>query len=256
MDIHDTRRDNLKWLIEHAYEGIAANLARALGIQPAQLSRVFTRNPRHRRNIGSRFARAIERASNLRQGWMDEAHLIPDQEGSKTVTVKPNKAVVLTPFGDKMVPVLDYEQAWQWTASEKPYPVTNRTEIIWTRISPLSERAFGLVIKGESMVGEFYPGDIVIVDPEIPPKPGDFVVAKLEKEDKAVFRKYRPRGFDQAMQPIIELAPLNEDYPSSMIDSHNPGYIIGTMVEHRKYRRTDRLSVPELHTTSAKRLKG
>ena len=44
---------------------------------------------------------------------------------------------------------------------------------------------------------------------------------------------------------MVELAPLNEDYPATVIDSKSPGLIIGTMVEHRKFRRTARLSVPD-----------
>ena len=113
-----------------------------------------------------------------------------------------------------MVPVLDYVQASEWTASAKPYPVTERTEILWTRLPQLSERAFALVVEGESMIDEFYPGDIVIVDPEVAPRPGDYVVAKMAAEDAVMFRKYRPRGMDKGGKPIVELAPLNEDYPA------------------------------------------
>ena len=82
----------------------------------------------------------------------------------------------------------------------------------------------------------------MILDPELPPQPGDFVVAKLDKEDKATFRKYRPRGFDDKGKPVIELAPLNEDYPMLVIDQRNRGRVVATMVEHRKYRRRNRLT--------------
>ena len=95
------------------------------------------------------------------------------------------------------------------------------------------------------MIDEFYPGDIVIVDPEIPPRPGDYVVAKMTAEEVVTFRKYRPRGMDKAGKPMVELAPLNDDYPATVIDTTSPGLIIGTMVEHRKYRRTARLSMPD-----------
>ena len=64
-----------------------------------------------------------------------------------------------------------------------------------------------------------------------------------------MFRKYRLRGLSDTGQPAIELAPLNENYPTAVIDSHNPGRVIGTMVEHRKFRRTDRLSSPEPFTS-------
>ena len=167
MDVHQTRRANLRWLIENECEGVAANLARTLGIQATQLSRIFSENARHRRNIGARFARAIEQATSKRRGWMDEPHVAPEAFSPDASKTDQGNAVVLTPFGDRMVPVLDYVQASEWTASAKPYPVTERTEILWTRLPQLSERAFALVVEGESMIDEFYPGDIVIVDPEI-----------------------------------------------------------------------------------------
>ncbi len=247
MDIYDVRRANLKWLIEHEYEGVTANLARDLQMQASYLSRIFSRNPQHKRNVGSRLARTIEQVAKKRRGWMDEPHFSGEPSGQANPDTKGTKAVVLTPFGDKMVPIVDYVQAWQWTASPKPYPLTDRTEVIWTRMSKLSERAFALVVEGESMADEFYPGDTVIVDSEVGPRPGDFVVAKMEKDETVIFRKYRPRGADKAGKPIIELAPLNDDYPTTIINSGNAGSIIATMVEHRKYRRTERLSAPEHH---------
>jgi SOS-response transcriptional repressor LexA len=224
---------------------VAANLARTLGIQATQLSRIFSENTRHRRNIGARLARAIEQATGKRRGWMDEPHVAPEAFGPDSSKTDRGKAVVLTPFGDRMVPVLDYVQASEWTASAQPYPITERAEILWTRLPQLSQRAFALVVEGESMIDEFYPGDIVIVDPEVPPRPGDYVVAKLSEEETVTLRKYRPRGHDESGTPIIELAPLNQDYPSTVMNSRTPGSIVGTMVEHRKYRRTARLSMPD-----------
>lgn len=150
--------------------------------------------------------------------------------------------VIVSAYGDQIVPVCDYVQAAEWTASDEPYPITDRTENVWTNIENLSDRSFGLVIEGESMLEEFYPADIVILDPELPPQPGDFVVAKLDKDHNVTFRKYRPRGLDGKGKPVIELAPLNDDYPTLVMDQRNPGRVIATLVEHRKYRRRNRLT--------------
>mgnify|MGYP004716968083 FL=1 len=54
-------------------------------------------------------------------------------------------------------------------------------------------------------------------------------------EDEALFKKYRPRGIING-QEVYELVPLNEDYPTLRSDSSKIR-IIGTMMEHRKYRR-------------------
>jgi SOS-response transcriptional repressor LexA len=69
----------------------------------------------------------------------------------------------------------------------------------------------------------------------VQPQPGDFVVAQ-NGEGEATFKKFRPRGANEIGQLVFELVPLNEDYPTMRSDLM-PIRIIGTMIEHRKYRR-------------------
>lgn len=101
----------------------------------------------------------------------------------------------------------------------------------------LSRLTFALEISGDSMAEEFQPGDIVIIDPAVKPMPGDFVVAKINDERNATFKKYRARGADANGIEMFELVPLNEDYATVTISASNPGRIVGTMVEHRRRRR-------------------
>jgi SOS-response transcriptional repressor LexA len=81
---------------------------------------------------------------------------------------------------------------------------------------------------------EFREGDVVVIDPAIVPRPGDFVVGS--SQHGATFRKYRPRGPNANGEEVFELAPLNEDYPSMRSDI-TAITLVGTMVEHRRYRR-------------------
>ena len=85
------------------------------------------------------------------------------------------------------------------------------------------------------MLPEFCPGDRVIIDPSIAPDPGNYVVAK-NGENEATFKKYRPRGVNERGDQVFELVPLNEDFPSMRSDIVQI-QIIGTMVEHRRYRK-------------------
>ena len=133
------------------------------------------------------------------------------------------------------VPVIDTVVAGAWGKVTDPYPPGRGMDILITE-RHLGPAAFGLVIHGTSMTPEFEDGDKIIVDPDITPVPGDFVVAKLDDADEATFKKYRPRGIDATGRPVIELVPLNEDWPSLRIDAEHPGRIVGTMVEHRRYR--------------------
>jgi len=97
-----------------------------------------------------------------------------------------------------------------------------------------SKHTFALRIVGNSMEPEFKEGDIVIIDPDVKPSPGDYVVARNDEEE-ATFKKYRPRGIING-QEIFELVPLNEDY-AAMRSDQQPIQIIGTMMEHTRYRR-------------------
>lgn len=120
------------------------------------------------------------------------------------------------------------------TEAVDAYSLGDAAEWLLTDLE-LSPSAFALRIKGDSMLPEFREGDTVIIDPAVTPLPGDYVVAKND-DNEATFKKYRPRGLNEQGQPVFELVPLNEDYPSLRSDRSNL-QIIGTMVEHRRYRK-------------------
>ncbi len=152
-----------------------------------------------------------------------------DQQSQFEVNVVP--AVT----GARAIPVISAIQAGALKEIADPYSPGAGTDIIYTD-NDLSKWAFALEINGDSMLPEFRQGDRVIIDPELSPNPGDFVVAK-NGEQEATFKKYRPRGVDSAGNDIFELAPLNDDYPTLRSDVQHL-LIIGVMVEHRKkYRR-------------------
>ncbi len=142
--------------------------------------------------------------------------------------------VVPAPIGTRRVPLISYVQAGCWTEATDPATVGDGFEYLLTDLE-LSGSAFALQIEGESMLPQFRPGDRVIVDPEVCPQPGDFVVA-MNGGHEATFKKYRPRGIDQAGNVVFELVPLNDDFPSMRSDETSIR-IVGTMMEHRQYRR-------------------
>ena len=115
-----------------------------------------------------------------------------------------------TRVGRYIVPLVSRVAAGNWTEAVAPEIGDDAEvlEVYW----PPSGAAFALEIGGESMLPDFKPGDIIIVDPGIEPIPGDFVVAMLEGENEATFKKFRPRGTDDASQPPSNRA-TNPDYP-------------------------------------------
>lgn len=103
-------------------------------------------------------------------------------------------------------------------------------EYIMTDLN-VSDVAFAVRLGDDSMHPTFQKGDVVIIDPNVLPEAGEFILAK--QNENFLFRKYKleyePNHF--------KLIPLNQDY--AIIDSAivEELIILGTMVEHRIYRR-------------------
>lgn len=171
----------------------------------------------------------LQRASEAMGVWVSWLAGEGDGTAAATVNAPPGPPV-------RSVPVIDYVAAGTWHTVTDPYPAGRGMEALMTE-RRIGGNTFGLVVRGSSMEPEFREGDKIIVDPDITPLPGDFVVAKLDREDEATLKKYRPRGNDAQGQPRIDLVPLNEDWPVLRIDAETPGRIVGTVVEHRRYRR-------------------
>ena len=70
---YEIRRENLKYLIQTKYNGVANQMAKDTGIAQMQISRVFLKT-KNRRKVGKVLARRIEVACGLELGWMDNIH--------------------------------------------------------------------------------------------------------------------------------------------------------------------------------------
>ncbi|MGL6529360.1 helix-turn-helix domain-containing protein [Aeromonas hydrophila] len=135
----------------------------------------------------------------------------------------------------RRVPILSYVQAGHWREMcEQASGFDGNVEYVSASID-IGPRGFGLWLRGNSMTPFFNEGDLVIIDPDEQPRPGDYVVAKNGSEE-ATFKKYRPRGIDENGQEVFELVPLNDDFPTMHSDRQHIE-IIGVMVEHRMFRK-------------------
>ena len=134
----------------------------------------------------------------------------------------------------RRVPLISYVQAGALAEKNPIEAFDGSLEYILTDLD-VSQHTFALRIEGDSMEPDFKAGDVIIVDPEVEPTPGEFVVAK-NGGTQATFKKYRPTWVDPLGCQHFELVPLNDDYPVINSD-HQPLTIIGVMIEHRIYRR-------------------
>ncbi|UKH32347.1 LexA family protein [Actinobacillus pleuropneumoniae] len=143
--------------------------------------------------------------------------------------------VIPAAIGTTKVPLISYVQAGAWTGIDDFRETCGDYEYILTDLD-VSGDAFALKIKGDSMEPEFIEGDIVIIDPKVEPHAGEFVAA-INGDYEATFKKYRPlEDLDEYGRQHFELVPLNPDW-HSMSSLKQEIRIIGTMVEHRIYRR-------------------
>lgn len=134
----------------------------------------------------------------------------------------------------RIIPLLDFVQAGMF--HEVCYDGLNpKGESYTSYQGGTAKSVFSLEINGNSMSPEFTPGDEIVVDASILPKPGSLVIAQEVKHGCAMttFKKYRVLGVNEHGVDVIELVPLNPDYPtynSTQIDIS----IIGVVVEHHR----------------------
>lgn len=136
-------------------------------------------------------------------------------------------------IGAVKVPLIEYAQAVLFAGNAVPDLLGGKLQYILSN-GDHSGMAFGLEIKGESMLPMFKEGDRILVDPAVTPGPGDYVIVS-EKGGEVTFRKYRSVGTNESGTDVFELVPLNNDYATVRSDVCAVE-IIGTMIEHRIYR--------------------
>lgn len=93
-----------------------------------------------------------------------------------------------------------------------------------------SKDLFAVRIEDHSMQPDFNISDIVIIDADATPKPGDYVLALLTSKKQTVIRKY-----SEASSCLFQLLAANELWSTIQIKSTNEAVIIGVIVEYRRF---------------------
>lgn len=205
-------------------------LERASGARYETIRQWFEKNLD---NITSEYLAKIAKAYNCDLEWlvtgvgrMDAGHRY---DNARNIDQAPRKIPVLSyvQAGNPM-PVID---AYYAGSGLEDIALDSETE------QEISMESFALKVSGNSMAPEFKDGDVVIIDPSVKPDPGDIVVAALGEGGEATIKKYRSRGNDSEGHHVFELVPINDDYHTVVVNSENPGHIVGTVVEHRRKMR-------------------
>lgn len=230
MEIHAIRLKALRREVDK-FPTLAA-FARHYRLDTTYISQLLNGH----RNLGEKAARNLEAKIGWTPMFMDwepdlEAEML-DPTPAPTTRLKGVPDTELS--AGKRIPLISFVQAGLWREAVDPYAQGAGEEYLVTH-QGLGSHAFALTVRGESMLPEFREGDTLIIDPDVKPLPGDYVVAKNGAEE-ATFKKYRPRGLNERGENVIELVPLNEDFPTLRSDV-TPIQVIGTLMEHRRYRR-------------------
>ncbi|MBK5203896.1 MAG: S24 family peptidase [Polaromonas sp.] len=78
---------------------------------------------------------------------------------------------------------------------------------------PVNRHTFALRVSGDSMEPEFHEGMILIIEPELDPQPGDYVVAR-NGVNETTFKQLIKDGADWYLKPLnprYPLKPLGEN---------------------------------------------
>lgn len=229
MDIISLRRANLRQAIDAKLksEGFSSDAAfcEHYDLNPSYISQLVKGHG----SFGERAARNLEKKVGWESGSLDkESTEIQATEVAPVSNVRPSRRKL------RKIPVLDFVQAGIWR--EVVYDGVHPKDETYTTYEGTDPKAvFSLTIDGMSMAPEFLPGDEIVIDAAKAPVPGSLVVAQEIQQGAALttFKKYRVIGVNEHGVDIIELVPLNPDYPtynSMQIEIS----IIGVVVQHHR----------------------
>ena len=205
-----TRRKKLaKWIDLH-HGGIQADFINATGINQGELSGLLKE-----KSFGERKARKLEEQAGMPRMWLDS----DENNIEPTADIQPPIPIIswvaagsFTCMTEQVLPSVQDRESWAYTTRKH------------------SPNSFGLKVRGESMFNpggkvSFQEGEIVLVDPEMDPRNGDFVVVRLDNQDEATFKKLVIEGGEQY------LMALNPDWPERIIELDESATIIGVVFE-------------------------
>lgn len=215
IDIQETRRSNLIRIMETLGLQSKSDLAKRTGRTDQQIGRLINgKTP-----FGKNLARALERELELEENTLD---------------IVSNVEAIEHKIQFKRIPLISFVQAGNptWNGEQCHYET-----IEVDRSMP--DESFATRIKGDSMEPAFQEGDIVVVDTTKAPRPGSFVIARLETNSglvETLFKQYAIVGIDSEGREVFELRPLNNIYPTLRSDVVRLD-IVGVVVESRKFFR-------------------
>lgn len=216
--IYERRRRNLARLAERY--GSKRALAIAIAMTPQQFGEVLN----GRAGFGDKVAERIETNLKVEPGFLD----LPSIDSKLK-----DAPVVLPPAQPRKSPVKKFARVPLLSSVQAGLP-TDSGDLCFDEYvevpGTLPKDCYALRVTGDSMSPLMDEGDVVIVDPNRWPKPGDCIVARSDLENlaEATVKRYYPVGFDSEGREVFEARPFNDMYPV-MHSAHQKLEVIGTV---------------------------
>lgn len=217
--MNTNRLDLLKEIIDSDFGGKQASFARAIKRPPALVHQWLKGYSK----FGDASARNVELRLGLPPGYFNQTKITK----RNSVKVAPAKSIEPGPDIKGKVPLISYVQAGNWSETIEFMP---DDAISWLPCPVChSNKTFALRVRGESMYNphkkpSFEEGDLIFVDPERQPINGSLVVARLENENEATFKKLIIDGDKKY------LSALNPAWPEPIIHINSKAKICGVVI--------------------------
>lgn len=134
-----------------------------------------------------------------------------------------------------LIPLLDFHQACDaksYIESIREQGTTNDVAFISVSavlLPKLSDKAFALKMIDESMIPEIREGDVLIIDPTLAPKPGEYVIVKVATKSETIVCQYKKLSYTSTE---FELISLNDNWPNIAVNENIEVDIIGKVMQN------------------------
>jgi SOS-response transcriptional repressor LexA len=176
------------------------------------------------------------------ENWETEKHVVTKKHAGKLSTVLGLPLSALNPYGVGGLSLVDpgRKQAFvmliQWSDLKRFHKGKSTMSAVpkpkYIEAEPdFDEDCFALRVEDDSMMPDYQPGEIIIIDRHVVPAKRDTVVARIVGGGEHMLRTYVPRP-----NGTYDLQAENPQWDTVTVNANRPAEIIGVVVEHRKRR--------------------
>ncbi len=124
------------------------------------------------------------------------------------------------------IPVVGMVQAGDFTPTEDgEFPPGVADSYVYT--DRKGKNLYGARITNDSMEPGFHEGDVLVINPNLEARSGDYVIAKLMEDNEATFKKLIIH------ENLVILRPLNPRYEDIVITEPEKVAVVGKVVERK-----------------------